>query len=138
MHNTATPTTRPHRVGRDPLKTREPLNSSSHDSSRRCSSPDPIPAILTSLRVWLRQSVSKTLLTKVVFDSIQKRKDLLRKSSRQRLLTTDLLAADKRIHCHRNSTIDILRSAVFGKTHLAERFADTHDGFQMTDLRPHN
>ena len=63
--------------------------------------------------------------------------DILSKRPRQSLLTADLLRADKGIHRHRDSAVNILRSAVLRQTHLAESFADTHDGFQMTDLRLH-
>lgn len=90
----------------------------SHHSRSRSPSPDTVPPILTPLRAWLRKRV-------------------LSKRPRQRLLTADLLPADKRIHGHCDSAVDVLRSAVLRQTHLAESFADTHDGFQMTDLRSH-
>lgn len=54
---------------------------------------------------------------------------ILSKSSRQRLLAADLLPTNERVHRHCNGAVDVLRSAVFRKTHLAECLADTHDGF---------
>lgn len=61
--------------------------------------------------------------------------DILGKRPRQSLLAADLLSTNKRIHRHCDSAVDILRSAVLRQTHFAESLADTHDGFQMTDLR---
>ena len=65
----------------------------------------------------------------------RKSEDILRESSSQRPLAADFLAADETVHRHRNGTIDILRSAVFRKPHFAEGFADTHDGFEMANLK---
>ena len=56
------------------------------------------------------------------------------KGARESFLAADLLAADERVDRHGNGAIDVLGRDVVGKTHAAESFADTHDGFKMTDL----
>ena len=100
----------------------------SHHSRGRSASPNTVPPILTPLRAWLRKRVS---------ERIYQGGSILSKGPRQRLLTADLLPADERIDRHGDSAVDVLRSAVFGQTHLAEGFADAHDGFQMTHLTVH-
>lgn len=59
---------------------------------------------------------------------------VLGKGSRQSLLAADLLAANKTLYCNGNCSVNVLCWAVFGETHSAERFANSNDGFKMTNL----
>lgn len=90
--------------------------------------------MLTPLRARLRKRIPSPVISNLAH-RIREKKNILGKRPRQRLLTADLLPADKRIHRHGDGAVDVLRSAVLGQAHLAESFADAHDGFQMTDLR---
>ena len=109
----------------------------SHHSRGRSPSPDTVPPVLTPLRAWLRKRVPCKVVSnpfRLLFIAFAE-EDILSKRPRQRLLTADLLRAHKRIHRHCDGAVDILRRAILRQTHLAESFADTHDGFQMTDLK---
>ena len=105
----------------------------SHNSSSSGPCPDAIPIILAPLRAWLRKRVSIRTVSTELWKSVGRR-NILSKCSRQRFLTAHFLPTNEAVHRDCNSTVNILRGAVFRKTHLAEGFADTHDGFEMTNL----
>lgn len=71
----------------------------------------------------------------VVLGGTRPAERVLRERSRQSLLAGDLLATDKAVNSHCNSSIDINRAAVFAQTHFGEGLADSQDGFKMTDLQ---
>ncbi len=78
--------------------------------------------------------ICKTMVSHCFHITSCKDKDLLGKGPSQSLLAAHFLRSDEAINRDSDGTIYILRGAVIRKAHLAERFADAHDGFEMTDL----
>ena len=63
---------------------------------------------------------------------------ILGEGSRQRLLTAHLLTAHKAVDCYGNRTVNVMAAAVFAQAHFGERFANTEDRLEVTDLLHEN
>lgn len=60
---------------------------------------------------------------------------VLGESSRKSLLAADFLATNEAVHGDCNGAVDVCSVAVLAEAHLGERFADSKNRFEVTDLR---
>lgn len=89
--------------------------------------------------VYLSDSCQHSHPTELIVDEREGKQKVMKdnvlcKSPSEGLLAANLLAANETVDGDGDGTIDVLRGAVFGEAHLAKRFADAHDCFEVADL----